>query len=240
MIADSVAWKDRLRDDLVRLRKRLRSVDKEYDGYDDIELFTFTSAFIIRKLVDSLRLSIEAEFCKVLATAYPARRVELDDRDILDIARQFRLLNGEHVEVGLRDLCNELIHSHYFIAACTERSTHWSLYFASDANRSKRALRIPLARFERLVRFVSDDEWDMQSRRFRGSNDEYGPSHDLKYRPADDGVDARSKRQHQRSAEAYFRHLNKLLLGGMNIASARREAAKTYLVRRHGTIPLLR
>lgn len=124
MIWESEPWKQELRRTLARVDQRrrleavrpLRRFQSESRSLLIYEQSLFMSAFIIRKLSDSQRLSFQAERQMVSCSAYPARdRSRLPDSMNWERVDRFYDLDRPSLgRVPLRRLVNLLIHSYVF------------------------------------------------------------------------------------------------------------------------------
>ncbi len=238
MIDDSNHWKVHLHCEIASLKSILHEDETESEHYDAIEMYAFTTAFIIRKLADSKRLSIEATYADISVSKFPRRRYDLTDEDLAPMSKLYNFGKGRKCRVGLRDLCNELIHSHDFMVTTNEAGRQWTIWFASDSHRNERCIAISLTRFVRLTAFVVSDDWSLYGRRMwiEDLHDFGAEMHELKARSS-----PASPRKHSaRSVEGFFDQLWTQLRGGMNPTSAYRRASQTYLKQEYGGPILIR
>ena len=119
MIDDSYPWKARLRHELRAIKRSLRKGAND-NSYDAIEWFVFTTAFVIRKLNDSKRLSYEAEHRCIATTAFRAMAPRTGHRFTeKDINDRYDLNSGLSRQLSLEAMCNQMIHSYDFVVART-------------------------------------------------------------------------------------------------------------------------
>jgi hypothetical protein len=166
VIADSGQWKARLQQELASLRKSLSGRDIDDSHYESVEWFVFTSAFILRKLCQSKRLSYEVERRVVLVNTYPRRkrahRLKADEHEIM---KRFSFRKGKRRSLSLEALCNQLIHSFDFLVSCEERGHARCFLFNSDRSNRHALFECRLSDYVRLIRYVSRDRWAYAVRR---------------------------------------------------------------------------
>lgn len=156
MIWESAPYKEELQKlakDFVswEKRKRLNSAD-----FVRIEMTTFSSAYLIRKLLDAGKLTDRTRDSRV--------RVKMS-KNIKNVTRlnwhrieelyDFSLSHSE--EITIRDLCNQLIHSYVFVVALNKSGGLDALYFAADKQRNKALCRIQTKALATVLRLVGRD-----------------------------------------------------------------------------------
>ncbi len=81
-----------------------------------IERAVFMSAFIVRKLMDSGKLSFQVETCTIEATTHQPRDERIPDSITWEkIDRYYDLDSKQTTEVRFRDLLNWIIHTYVFV-----------------------------------------------------------------------------------------------------------------------------
>src|ERR1700678_3856446 len=120
MIDDSVPWKRDLFYDTVSFSRRLASFRKsprEWPSEDlvyRIERFCMLTAFIVRRLIESEKLSTELERTTFAAIVYPKRTLGYQPLDFLtrgDIDKRFVLDQSSERNIQTLVLVNLFIHS---------------------------------------------------------------------------------------------------------------------------------
>lgn len=174
MIDDSYVWKNRLRTGRAILRRKLRRAKVDPARVDaafvEIEAFAFLTGYIIRKLLEAKKLSDELEAAIMNVVTYPARpEYPLDVLSAHKIERGYDLTAPSEKAVGLRDLCNLLVHSFVFMPASDESGTGWTGFFLnSDRTKNRELMFIRREDFDLLVdEVVRDDVVTMHIDRLR-------------------------------------------------------------------------
>src|SRR4051812_7333069 len=116
MIEDSYVWKDRLRRSRAILRRKMREADSDPQraeaAFVELEVFVFLTGYIVRKLIEAVKLSDELEATRLPVMVYSARpSYPLDFMNADKVDRGYDLASGKKETLGLRDVCNLLIHS---------------------------------------------------------------------------------------------------------------------------------
>jgi hypothetical protein len=174
MIDDSQVWKSRLRRARTSLRRKLRAAAHDSglaeDAFVEVEAFAFLAGYIVRKLIEARKLSDELESSAMKVLAYPARAdYPLDFLSAHKIDRGYDLTNPVQREVGLRTICNLLVHSFVFMPSTNEGGTTWTGFFLnSDRTKNKELVFIAREDFDLLVdEVLKDDIVEMQVDRIR-------------------------------------------------------------------------
>jgi len=167
MISDSNIWRAELFRDVNQLRRRLRrAATPQSRGITEgvaaqIEKFSFTSAFIVRKLLDAWKLSDELEFTPLRVQKFPV----IDEDTLIDYMNCHRgpefydFGKGRDAHILPRDLCNLLIHSMVFCPLLEEDEREVSaLLFNSDRTKYKALFQIDLDVYLTFIDDVIADE----------------------------------------------------------------------------------
>lgn len=168
MIWDSEPWKKELSETIVRIDengKGLLQRDGELGDTDVlIERDLLTSAFIVRKLWDSLKLSIQAELQSVAAVRHPLFNADVfpDSTNWERLDNFYDLFAAEDVELDLRQVVNQLIHSYILLTIVgeDEPSQGYKLtgfFCASDTARRKGVYQIPWENYRKCLEVVAQD-----------------------------------------------------------------------------------
>jgi hypothetical protein len=163
VIADSYSWKVRLDRELRALSRQLKKRDTE-GQYESIEWFVFTSSFIMRKLLESQRLSHEAECRKIRVRRYPATSAKTGYRFTeKDVNDRYDFSSGKPGLLSLEGLCNQIVHSYDFIVASSGGGR--VLLFNSDRSSRSTLSLVTFSEYLSFVRYVTRDDWDLEWRR---------------------------------------------------------------------------
>jgi len=167
MIFESHVWKDELAQDLRAVMRRIQKakVSGEEKAFEraavTIEKFVFTSAFIIRKLVEAQKLSDEFETTSVSIQAFQrinhGRPIHFINRHYFD---EFYDLDKPHkVTLSTINLCNAFIHSFVFVVDLGDNASAIDgLFFNSDKSKDKEVFYITLDDFFKIVQDAIKDE----------------------------------------------------------------------------------
>lgn len=166
MIFDSEIWKIVLWRDLRDLRRYLgrTGLSKRSDACDRaavaVEKFVFTSAFIVRKLFESKKVSDEVSGSKVSGTSFPrAAQTRITRLNWHHIDRHYDLSRGRSCQILVRDICNRLIHSAVFMSDFAEdQPTMVGFYFTSDRTKEDALYYIFLDDYFSIVENVIEDD----------------------------------------------------------------------------------
>jgi hypothetical protein len=164
MIDDSHVWKNRLRRGRAVLRHKLRDATRDSARTEaalvEIEAFAFLTGYIVRKLIEANKLSDELEAAIMNVVTYPARPgYPLDFLSAHKIDRGYDLTAPRQKAMGVKNLCNLLVHSFVFMPAADERGTGWTGFFLnSDHTKNKELSFIAREDFELLVDEVLKDD----------------------------------------------------------------------------------
>jgi len=140
MIWDSVIWKLELRKELLKFERLIskHNIQSKYLGFR-IEQFYFVSAYIIRKLLEAKKLSIEccSRDIHLETCSYIGGDRFLDKLNAHRIEEFYALNNAQHTTKDLRWICNKLIHSFCFFPLFNRRNKFCGIYFNTDENKRK-------------------------------------------------------------------------------------------------------
>lgn len=164
MISDSYSWKLRLERDAKSVQRRAQKFALRKTRGDmseslgmQIETFVFTSAFIVRKLKESSKLSDELESKALPLRIYRRlKRRKWIPQDQHPINMEYSFRRPGTKDVSLKMLCDRIIHSHTFIIGSNERN-EILLTFNSDKTRDE-LCEMRLDAFISFVQSVAADE----------------------------------------------------------------------------------
>jgi hypothetical protein len=166
MISESGPWKARLIRDSSALRKRIeqyrvrksREADLSESFLFQIETFAFTTAFVVRKLKDSNKLSDELESTPIKMTVYRRRKIRKPhiDEDLHPINKDYTFRAPTLRDISLKSLCDCIIHSHEFLIGLDDKF-RILLTFNSDRTRSE-LFEVSLESYVSLIEAVAEDD----------------------------------------------------------------------------------
>lgn len=167
MILDSFVWKSELNKDLRIVKRRLQKAKfsdepKKYEiATISIEKFSFTSAFIIRKLVESKKLSDEFESASVQMQSFQRinqeNTIHLFNRHRID--EFYDLDNSSKISLSVVNICNAFIHSFVFeIALSDDEDSFGGIIFNSDKTKNTAVFFIQLEDYFKVIESAIKDD----------------------------------------------------------------------------------
>lgn len=156
MIWDSLPWKRKLAKLAGSLRRRKEQHRWSESSLANVEQEIFLSAYIIRKLLDSNKISDETESISLRGKAYKHRGGTVDVMNWDKIDEYYDLSSGIEKTLRLRDFCNQVIHSFVFVLEIDDGLK--GFYVTSDRDKSSRLLYFGIDEvIDALERVVEDD-----------------------------------------------------------------------------------
>ncbi len=157
MIWESGPWKDAIRSDATNLR------DSINHGNDDgtlakIERIVFVSAYSIRRLIESNKLTQRCLEHSVRCDKFPA--ISGKDPDHLNwhhIDRFFDLEKPEMTSVGIKMFCNQIIHSFIFAFSEEKEGVLDSILVTSERNKNDALFSFHTDEIFELMDLISSD-----------------------------------------------------------------------------------
>lgn len=160
MIHESYPWK-------LDLRRRLRLIEKhnvsgllerdDDSAYTVLEKSVFYSAFIIRKLLECVKLSDEAERYSFQAIGIkPVKHI--DRMHHWPDEKSHDWGNEIFLSVKGKDLCNWLIHSYVFFFIHEVDGSISEFCISSDYDRNKILYKIALGDWISYMKYISSDD----------------------------------------------------------------------------------
>lgn len=178
MIYDSQTWKR----ELVKLMRRLRIyscikwTDRRFGKYAyKIDLVLLTSAIVIRKLIESDKLSDEADNYQLKVIAYtPRRQIDKLHRWVEDGDYEW----GDRKEevVSAKTICNSLIHSYAYCPRFSEKFMFDGFMVTSDFDRNKLIYDIELTDWIKYMDYIASDSIGTLSLHYNEQKHDYMPT----------------------------------------------------------------
>lgn len=156
MIWDSLPWKRELTRLAESLRRRKSQRRWPGSSLARVEQEIFLSAYVIRKLLDSNKVSDEVASSSLRGRAHKHCSGTVDIMNWHKIDELYDLSSGEEISLGLRDFCNQIIHSFVFVLAITNGLE--GFYVASDRDKSSRLLYFDIDEVINTLVEVSEDD----------------------------------------------------------------------------------
>lgn len=167
MIDDSIPWKKVLFRKAGLLEKRRQQRRWPSASLAALEQDVFVCAYTIRKLLDAHKVSDELVGTAMSAVAYTFRGTRkhfVAKGDLPDFYNWHRLeefydlTKPEDAKVGLREFCNQLVHSWIFMLCRAEDGGMDGYFVASDRERARRVLYFGISATATVVRAVATDD----------------------------------------------------------------------------------
>lgn len=165
MIYNSWDWKDILKEESLHFSRFLKSRSRYSESINvQIERFMFLSAFIIRKLWDSDKLSSDVENIEVKLVSHELLNEDLFKKispHLEDPYEYYDKNKPKNIGYDIKKLCGILIHSFFFIP---ELGSNWSrdidnifVLFNSDYQ-EKRLMRLCIQDWLYVCKIVYTDD----------------------------------------------------------------------------------
>lgn len=127
----------------------------------NLEKDVFIGFYVIRKLMEARKLSVEVEASQVRVRTIPSagKHVTYMNWDKID---QLYDWSAPSIEtLLLRDLCNLVVHSYIFMPAMSESGGLDALLVSSDRSRNTKLYEVPALGAISLLRAVASDDPDL-------------------------------------------------------------------------------
>jgi len=158
VIWDSNSWKRQLAADARYLERAMRDTTWSEDRFTALERRIFVSAYAIRKLMDSQKLSDELEGQPIRCKAYIATGMPVDVMNWDRIDQLYDFEKAVPSELSLREYCNQVVHSFVFMLRTTRRSALRGFFVASERVRKGKLYDLNIKDVIALIRATSDDD----------------------------------------------------------------------------------
>ena len=125
-----------------------------------VERDLMVGAYAIRKLSEAKKLSTAFEAEQVPATEFPLKGSRHPDRMYWHRVDEFYDLDdGRRVDLTLRDICNQFIHSWVFMEGFSDGGPGLDgVFVCSDSERKKRLLYFKVETLVRILRRAGEEE----------------------------------------------------------------------------------
>ena len=176
MIYVSLPWKNELK----RIKKYLES-NNLYDkngNANEIKIFhfeknLFISAFIVRKLIESDKMSDYIDNLNIKVKAYKPKKHINKIYCYIDEDR-YNWEDIEEKDMSIKDISNYLIHSYVFNFSINDENYKCESFFvSSDYDRNKYLYEIQMKDWYKVLDKVSSDSIISLSQRFNEKKDDY-------------------------------------------------------------------
>lgn len=157
MIAESSPWKDQLERDAGLIEKAAHAKRRTMNRLLALEKSVFFSAYAMRKLWDSHKLSTNWKDRTVRLNQFKpmGRAPNLFNWHRID--EHYDLEKGTPTSITAIELCHRLIHSYIFVEKELEDKSIEGFFFASDTTKSKGLWYLRLTDYVSLMRITGKD-----------------------------------------------------------------------------------
>ena len=160
LIFDSVFWKDELKTNYQGILKYndIALLNENFEEtYNHMEKHIFLSAFIIRKLVESKKLTDAVDnYEKQIIGFAPLKEITRLNR--FEIFENYNLEDSKLYTVKFKNICNWLIHSYVCQLNFDDSDRVIGFYISSDYDRNKIMYNVQLEDWLDYINRVIDDE----------------------------------------------------------------------------------
>jgi len=158
MIWDSRPWKRNLARCADSLRRRKQQLRWTEVSCAAVERDILLSAYAVRKLLEAGKVSDEVESRSLRALAHLPRGRAVDIMNWHGIDDLYDLSTHTEVSLGLRDFCNQVVHSFVFVLSFAAPGGLEGFFLASDREKERQLLYFPIdAVTDSLFRVADDD-----------------------------------------------------------------------------------
>jgi hypothetical protein len=116
------------------------------------------SAYAVRKLLESGKISDEVESAWLRAVAHPSRGSTVDIVNWDKIDELYELSTHTAVNLSLREFCNQVVHSFVFTLCFAESGGLAGFLVASDREKERRLLYLSIDTVTDALLRVADDD----------------------------------------------------------------------------------
>lgn len=171
MIYESYYFKE----ELLRLRRYIKRFryDYEKDNTYLIDKYIFYSAFIIRKLIESDKLTNECENLILNIKNHPNIK-KLTKLNYVSAIEDYELDNFKESTIKIGDLCNQIIHSYvFFTFSDYEKNNCISFLVSSDYDRNKHIHYVDINVWLDTLKTIGNDYITEQGFKYNEKKEDY-------------------------------------------------------------------
>lgn len=136
MISDSLYWKDELLKLSQKVGLRLAQRRWSQRSLFAVEKEVFIGFYSIRKLIESKKISSPISGKNYKVREFP-RNSQPDISLIDNPSKEFDFTKYKHVDISIADMCNQFIHSYYFLPVMPDGKALVGFFICSDYQRKK-------------------------------------------------------------------------------------------------------
>jgi hypothetical protein len=158
VIWESWPWKRELARLAAKMRRRMVQRRWSEASLAILERDVFVTGFAIRKLLDSHKLSDEAESIGIPATAHAARGRAVDIMNWHRIDELYDLGASHKLVISLRKFCDQVVHSFVFVPETDEGTGLQGFFLTSDRCKAERLLYFDIEDVVKAMERISADD----------------------------------------------------------------------------------
>ncbi|MBP7381874.1 hypothetical protein KBA39_05690 [Myxococcota bacterium] len=158
MIWESCYWKDDLLRTALRLRRRQSQRRWSEASLANVEKDLFIGFYSVRKLMDANKLSDSSLSMSISITEHSGLEKSITNMNWHRLDELYDLENPRPGKLGLRALCNQIVHSYVFVTVLNDKNQGLDgIMIASDREKSSRLYQIPVDEIVRVFEIVGND-----------------------------------------------------------------------------------
>lgn len=173
MINESYIWKNELLKISNSLKHKMKLKKWYQKSYFSFEKNVFMAFYIIRKLLDANKLSSIYNIFELSCYIIPNNGKNVTRLNNHRIHELYDFSKMNKSKIKLRDLCNQIIHSHVFSTLFDELNYLTGFFVSSDSKRNKHLVLIYLKDFIEILNLLGNDYPNTASYRYNDDIKDY-------------------------------------------------------------------
>ena len=157
MITDSVYWKAELRkinDRMIKRKSQKRWVEPSFMNF---EKDVFVAFYIIRKLIEAYKLTIDVEKMQLHVISYPSLGKSVDLYNWHRLDEYYDFSAGKRKTLSILKFAHQVVHSYIFSPAF-EDNVLSGFIVASDRDKKSNVYQLAIDNLIKILDTVADDE----------------------------------------------------------------------------------
>lgn len=176
MILESSYWKNDILKISNNLEKRYNQKRWSERSFFVLEKEVFIGFYIIRKLIESNKISNSLKKKRIIIKEYPIGDKKTNVMNRHEFAELYRLYEGIDTSLSIEDLCNQFIHSFVFAPFVPSGTSLVGFYFCSDRQKDKGLFYITLVNVVEIMRSIGENHPSTMKVKFNYKKNEYETS----------------------------------------------------------------
>ena len=157
MIWESAHWKEPLAKDADIIERWAAKTRHTPRRYTIMERKIMLSAFVMRKLMHSGKLSTSFADRQIGVAWFPSKSNRITTQNAHQIDKLYSLDMGRKKPVPVRRLLDQIIHSLAFVLHLAEEDDRATGFFVNSERDRNKLLLVPIPKFAKLMRDISRD-----------------------------------------------------------------------------------